>query len=84
MSQFPVTIIQGVTGETVSIDVTSTTKILDLKRKIQIEYGLNPEDQALVFANHQLNDDTKAVAEYGIVADSTIVVVAKLKGGNYF
>lgn len=82
MSEFPVTIIQGVTGETVSVDVTSKNKILDLKKKIEIEYGLNPADQALVFANQQLNDDTKEVSEYGIIKDSTIVVVAKLKGGN--
>ena len=57
--------------------------IHDIKLKIEESVnGIPTEQQRLVFNGLELSDDSKQIAEYGIIRESTIQLLLRLNGGR--
>ena len=68
-------------GNTMSIDVTNSTTVMDIQKKIKDYWDIKPDEQALVYASTRLEDSSKTVKELNMVENSTLYLVAKLRGG---
>ncbi len=72
--------VKTLTGQTITLDVSDTDKIKDIKNKIQSKQQIPWEQQRLIFSGKEL-DDEKNILDYDIDKGSTLHLVIRLKGG---
>ena len=75
--------IKTLTGKNIELEVNSSDRIEDIKKKIQEKEGIPPDQQRFIYSGKQI-EDQNTIQDYGIQPNSTLHIVLRLRGaGNY-
>ena len=73
--------VKDFSGKTTTLDVEPSNSVEELKKKYEDLTGISSQEQRLIFAGKQLNDEN-AIEEYGIASNNTLHLTSFLLGGG--
>lgn len=71
--------IKTLNGKSIAIDVESSDSVESLKQKIFDREGIKVDEQRLIYAGKQMEDE-RTIDDYGIQKEATIHLVLRLRG----
>merc|ERR1711939_731406 len=74
--------VKTLTGKTVTIHAFSTTTILEFKHLVQDKEGIPVDQQRIIYAGKQL-EDQRTLLEANLVTEEVLHLVLRLRGGMY-